>query len=47
MEGSKILDVMTILIHCEVDDREVRNLTVNWWVDDGETTSEPKFQDVD
>ena len=47
MEESKILGVMMISVRQEVDVPKVRMLTVKWWGDDGETTSETKYQDVD
>ncbi len=47
MEESKILGAMMISIRCEVDVQKLTKPTVKWWRDDGETTSEMKYQDVD
>jgi hypothetical protein len=47
MEENKILGGMMISICCEVDVQKLTKPTVKWWGDDGETTSEMKYQDVD
>jgi hypothetical protein len=47
MEESKILGLMMISVCCEVDIPKVGKLIVKWWGDNGETTSELKYQDMD
>ena len=47
MEENKIFSVMMILVRLEEDVQKLTKPTVNLWGDDGETTSEMKYQDVD